>query len=74
MKPTSFKHVCITCKTYEVNPMISSIEGGSGKSFCSRICQDLWLRYDETLFLSMKALQRIALKKLSELVNRNEVN
>lgn len=73
MKPTPIKHVCITCKTYEVNPMISSVEGKNGKSFCSRTCQELWLRSDMQ-WLSMEALQRIALKRLSELVRKNGMN
>jgi len=64
---------CITCKTNEVNPMISSVEGKDGKSFCSRTCQELWLRSDMQ-WLSMEALQRIALTKLSELTMHNRYN
>lgn len=47
-------NTCIVCQTNEVNPMI-------GKSFCSRICEYLWLRID-LMFLSTAELKRIALK------------
>lgn len=57
---------CITCKTNEVNPNICGTDKPTGKSFCSRICQDLWMRTE----LSMEALQRIALKRLSESITR----
>ena len=53
--------------------MISGTDKPNGKSFCSRTCQDLWLRSDMQ-WLSMEALQRIALKKLSELVSKNGMN
>lgn len=53
--------------------MISSVEGKDGKSFCSRTCQELWLRSDMQ-WLSMEALQRIALTKLSELTMHNRYN
>lgn len=81
MAATNPKYVCITCKTNEVNPMISGVEPrlvngklvGSGKSFCSRICQTLWLRQDYQ-YLSAESLQRIALRMHAETGKRNKQN
>ena len=50
---------CIVCNTYEVN---YSMNNGLNKSFCSRLCEYLWLRSD-LQFLSMEAIQRLALSK-----------
>lgn len=49
---------CIVCQANEVNPMI-------GKNFCSRICQELYLRPD-LQWLNPESLRQIALVKLSE--------
>jgi formate dehydrogenase maturation protein FdhE len=60
---TLTKHVCITCKTNPVNPMISETDKFNGKSFCSRICKNIWNRSD-LQYLSREAIQKIALTHL----------
>lgn len=50
---------CITCQTNEVNPMITNSDSVPGKSFCSRICQGIWI--DSARWLNGEALKRIAL-------------
>ncbi len=67
------KYVCITCKTHEVNPNICGTDKPTGKSFCSRICQTLWLRQDYQ-YLSAESLQRIALRMHAETEKRNKQN
>jgi hypothetical protein len=57
------KHICLTCQTNEVNPAICGTDEPTGKSFCSRICQSIWLRSD-LQYLSREAIQRIALAHL----------
>jgi len=53
---------CIVCQSNEVNPML-------GKSFCSRICKDLYLRLD-LQWVSPDVLRRMALISLAELDKR----
>jgi len=57
------KLICITCRTNPVNPMISETDKFNGKSFCSRICKNIWNRSD-IQYLSREAIQRIALAHL----------
>jgi hypothetical protein len=64
------KMKCITCQTNPINPMIGGLESNKNKSFCSRICHDLYLRPD-LQWLSPDALKNIALTKLSEIKNVN---
>lgn len=55
----SASNKCITCQTYEVNPMITDSDSVPGKSFCSRTCQGIWI--DSARWLDSEALKRIAL-------------
>jgi hypothetical protein len=56
---------CITCQTNPINPIIGGLDSGKNKSFCSRICHDLYLRPD-LIWTDPNTLKNIALVKLSE--------
>lgn len=57
---------CITCQTNEPNPMISP-------NFCSRICQNIWLRTDFE-WSSRKSIKKIALEELEYIKTNHEKN